>query len=732
MARRYGAGHLEALSRRLVAVGRPSPHRWLRRRRAGPRVRHARLRRRRGRPPPRARAFTRAARRAPRRTLRRRLRLQGVPVHRGAALFAEEGLGCDVASGGELHLALRRRASRPSGSYLHGNAKSEAELRAGAGRRRRADRDRQLRRDRAARGRACAAGRRAARAAAGHARRRGETHEKILTGQADSKFGFAAGRGARAAARAVRERAGAAPGCTRTSARSCSTSSPSARAVAALATLGDFPVYDLGGGLGVRLHARPTRRRRSRTTWRTLVAAARRSGSARQAPADRAGPRAVRERGRDALHGRGVKQNVSRWSWPSTAACPTTCARCSTARATRPRRRPLRRRRRRACSSAGKHCESGDVIVRDALLDDPRPGDVIVTPGDRRLRLRDGQQLQRRAAAAGDLLHGRRRARRSVRRESFEDLTAPRRHAPSAVPRRPARPRHGRRGVRRAARRARRRRSSASPAAGPVISGVLTRSRGDFEEILADSDLIVEVIGGIEPAREYLLRAMRAGKHVVTANKQLLSQHGEELLATAREHGVQLRFEARRGGRRAGRARAGGVARGGADRAHPRDRQRHDELHPHRDGRAAATSYAEALAEAQRARLRRGRPERRRHRPRRGGEDGDPRAAGVRHAGAPRRGRYEGIEQHHRRRPGVRARARPRAEADRHRRAPRRRPLGARAPDVPLLRATRWRRSTARSTRSRSSPRRSPRSRCPARARAAGRRRARCSATSSA
>ena len=55
---------------------------------------------------------------------------------------------------------------------------------------------------------------------------------------------------------------------------------------------------------------------------------------------------------------------------------------------------------------------------------------------------------------------------------------------------------------------------------------------------------MVELMGGIEPAREYLLRAMRAGKHVVTANKQLLSQHGEELFETAREHGVRLRFEA--------------------------------------------------------------------------------------------------------------------------------------------------------------------------------------------
>jgi homoserine dehydrogenase len=77
----------------------------------------------------------------------------------------------------------------------------------------------------------------------------------------------------------------------------------------------------------------------------------------------------------------------------------------------------------------------------------------------------------------------------------------------------------------------------------PEITGVLTRSRGDFDEILQRSKLIVELIGGLEPAREYVLRAMRAGRHVVTANKQLLAAHGEELWATAREHGVQLRFE---------------------------------------------------------------------------------------------------------------------------------------------------------------------------------------------
>src|SRR4051794_24922340 len=78
----------------------------------------------------------------------------------------------------------------------------------------------------------------------------------------------------------------------------------------------------------------------------------------------------------------------------------------------------------------------------------------------------------------------------------------------------------------------------------PEISGVLTTSQGDFEEILADSDLIVELMGGTDPARDYVLRAMREGRHVVTANKQPLSQFGEELFQAAQEGQVQLRFEA--------------------------------------------------------------------------------------------------------------------------------------------------------------------------------------------
>jgi homoserine dehydrogenase len=78
----------------------------------------------------------------------------------------------------------------------------------------------------------------------------------------------------------------------------------------------------------------------------------------------------------------------------------------------------------------------------------------------------------------------------------------------------------------------------------PEICGVLTRADGEFAEIVESSELVVELIGGTEPAREYVLEALRRGRPVVTANKQLLAQHGEELFEAARQAGVQLRFEA--------------------------------------------------------------------------------------------------------------------------------------------------------------------------------------------
>ncbi len=88
----------------------------------------------------------------------------------------------------------------------------------------------------------------------------------------------------------------------------------------------------------------------------------------------------------------------------------------------------------------------------------------------------------------------------------------------------------------------------ASTGRRPELSGVLTRSQGDFREILERSDLIVELIGGLEPARSYILEAIRAGRHVVTANKQVLAEHGESIYEAARAAGVQLRFEAAVGG----------------------------------------------------------------------------------------------------------------------------------------------------------------------------------------
>jgi len=68
----------------------------------------------------------------------------------------------------------------------------------------------------------------------------------------------------------------------------------------------------------------------------------------------------------------------------------------------------------------------------------------------------------------------------------------------------------------------------------------------DVEDVFGDPDIqvVIELIGGTGAARDFQLRALRAGKHVVTANKQLLGQHGAELLETAEQNGVHLRFEA--------------------------------------------------------------------------------------------------------------------------------------------------------------------------------------------
>ena len=81
----------------------------------------------------------------------------------------------------------------------------------------------------------------------------------------------------------------------------------------------------------------------------------------------------------------------------------------------------------------------------------------------------------------------------------------------------------------------------------PVPRELLTT---DPERVLADPsiDLVVEVMGGERPAADYMRRALEAGKHVVTANKEVMAKHGVQLLRLAGEKGVSLLFEASVGG----------------------------------------------------------------------------------------------------------------------------------------------------------------------------------------
>lgn len=72
------------------------------------------------------------------------------------------------------------------------------------------------------------------------------------------------------------------------------------------------------------------------------------------------------------------------------------------------------------------------------------------------------------------------------------------------------------------------------------------RMTDSFDEVLADSDIsvVVECIGGVEPARTYILRALEAGKTVVTSNKEVVSKHWHEFVAAAKQSGAGLYIEA--------------------------------------------------------------------------------------------------------------------------------------------------------------------------------------------
>jgi diaminopimelate decarboxylase len=310
-------------------------------------------------------------------------------------LFADEGLWCDVASGGELHLALCAGFA-PERIVMHGNAKSTGELRMALERGVGLiviDNFDEISRLEQLVGELWAGD-------AGDAlherlpdeRRiqdvlirvtpdvRGDTHDHISTGQADSKFGFGMAEAPEAIARIERVEGLRLAGLHAHIGSQLLDLEPFRREVAELATLGEFDVWDLGGGLGVRYTADQPEPPSIASYVGALVDAVRRHG---MGDPDR---RLLIEPGRALTANAGVtlytvesvKQNVSRWVAVDGGMSDNL----------RPMLYAARYEAHVAdrigghteCVLAGKHCESGDVIVRNALLDDPRPGDVIVTP----------------------------------------------------------------------------------------------------------------------------------------------------------------------------------------------------------------------------------------------------------------------------------------------------------------------------------------------------------------
>ena len=84
--------------------------------------------------------------------------------------------------------------------------------------------------------------------------------------------------------------------------------------------------------------------------------------------------------------------------------------------------------------------------------------------------------------------------------------------------------------------------------ARPYMDGLIVTDK--IEDILEDSEIkiVVELMGGLHPAREYMLAAMEAGKHVVTANKDVIAQFGADMFDQAKKQQVGFLFEASVGG----------------------------------------------------------------------------------------------------------------------------------------------------------------------------------------
>ena len=293
------------------------------------------------------------------------------------ALFAAEGLGCDVASDGELHLALRAGFD-PAAIVHHGNARDDAELRmaldANVGHIV-IDNDGDIERlERLTAARAAAPQPVLIRVTPGV---RGDTHDKISTGQADSKFGVPL-----ADAPAAIDRVGAIAGLDLRGLHvhigsQLFSVEPFRAAIAAIAGLGEFPVYDLGGGLGAAYTDE-----QSPPSIEEFVGALVESAHELLGP----GKRLLLEPGRALVANGGVtlyrvigvKHNVSTWVSVDGGMSDNLRPMLYGARYEADIATRLGGATR--VHLAGKHCESGDVLIRDVLLDDPRPGDVVVVP----------------------------------------------------------------------------------------------------------------------------------------------------------------------------------------------------------------------------------------------------------------------------------------------------------------------------------------------------------------
>ena len=293
-------------------------------------------------------------------------------------VFAEEGLGCDVASAGELALALR--AGFPGEKiHLHGNAKSLDELRAArAAQVRHVVIDNLEEIERLAQVVAEDGGAPQPVSIRVTPGVRGDTHDKISTGQTDSKFGLTDDDIRRAIDRIEHSEQLELEGVHMHIGSQLLALAPFREAVEAIADLPAFREVNLGGGLGVA-YTREQEPPRVEDYVNTKVQAVRDVVGEDVRVVDEPGRALVANSTVTLYTVQSVKRNVSTYvavdGGMSDNLRPMLYgARYEAHAAAQPATGGS------ACKLVGKHCESGDVIVEDAHLPEPKVGDVIVTP----------------------------------------------------------------------------------------------------------------------------------------------------------------------------------------------------------------------------------------------------------------------------------------------------------------------------------------------------------------